>query len=347
MFSGCLLFLLVVAAAGAEKIQPRMYNNPLTSKTVDLWLLIDEANSRLNLLQFEQMKIAVNNVATELTPVGSSPKIRIFFYGATTSVHQVVALPVSSSSVIKSSLSLKQYTPSQPNPSTLVAALNAVNVSCFSTCSTNSRVIVVFSTAPDATAEARIRLIEKEHQMTVIVVGIGSNTSVLNLLASHPSRIYAIPFSSFTELIVSAPLISSLITSVPPYLLASTPMNYGTLQSGVFYTVHLVTGPFALGDNAVIRFTSNCISCGVYTSLSEPNPTKGNTVATPRVLSTYPSGYADYHIRVPRSTVRVFLSLQGNGQAGISGTFSVFNLPAVLQNGANSDPTPNLVGTIG
>ncbi|UJR12283.1 hypothetical protein I4U23_016460 [Adineta vaga] len=103
------------------------------------------------------MKKAVADIAIELNPTGSNPNFGVFFYGASSVVHQVVPLGTTNSAlVVKSKLDLKQYTPTQSQPSTLTSALDAVLSSCISNCRAPSRAVIVLTTSPDMTAAARI-----------------------------------------------------------------------------------------------------------------------------------------------------------------------------------------------
>ncbi len=130
----CLILLLVV---GVNAGQLRIYDNPLNGKAVDLFLLVDETNSRMNQMQLGQMKTPLKAIATYLQPPGSSPFFGAFFYGATSAVHTVVPFTTSSATTFIAKLDLKQYTTAQTSPSTLSLALDSVDALCRQSCRTN------------------------------------------------------------------------------------------------------------------------------------------------------------------------------------------------------------------
>ncbi|CAF4067821.1 unnamed protein product, partial [Adineta steineri] len=190
----------------------RAFNNPLNGRAVDLFIIVDENNTYMSVMQLGLVKTALQNMANELNPVGSSPQFGAFFYGATSSLSTVVPYPTITAVAFKAKLDLKQYSMMQANPSTLVTALNTVDSLCQSSCRPAiPRVTVVFSSVLDLTAQATIRQLERNRGMTVIVVGIGSyaGTPILNQLASHPVQHYAIPIGNLFELNVVAAHISS------------------------------------------------------------------------------------------------------------------------------------------
>jgi hypothetical protein len=328
----CLTFLFLV---GVNAAQLRVYNNPLNGNSVDLFLLVDETNSHMNQVQLGQVKIVLKNIAAELQPSGSSPYFGVFFYGATSTVHEVVPFRTSNATVVKANLDLKQYTTAQPNPSTLSSALSLVDTRCLSYCRSNiPRVTVVFMGAPDHLAESRIRQLENDRGMTVIVVGIGSlaNIDILYNLASHPKNIYAVPFSTLTELIVSTPYISFLISNVPRLLAVGSTLSVSTTSSGVYYTVQLNTYGYISTNDTVITYTTNCYTCSVYASLSEPNPTSVNTVQSTNGQYFYAPGYTYrvHYFRIPANANRFFLSFVGTGMSSVTGIFNIFNMPPIM-----------------
>jgi hypothetical protein len=168
----------------------------------------------------------------------------------------------------------------------------------------------------------------------VIVVGIGSSApaSTLDKLASYPSRTYAIQFSSFTELVVSAPYISSVISNVPRLLSVGTDLSVPTTVFGVYYTVQLNTYDYITINDTLVTFTTNCNTCAVYASLSEPNPTNVNAISnTNRQYFRAPGyTYSVYYFRIPTHGSRFFLSFLGSGISSITGTFNVFSIPPTM-----------------
>jgi hypothetical protein len=328
----CLTLLLFV---GVNADLLRVYNNPLNNKMVDLFFVVDETNVRMNQVQLGQMKIVLNDIATELQPVGSSPYFGVFFYGATSAVQTVVPFPTSSATTVKANLDLKQYTTAQANPSTLSSALTSVRALCQSYCRTASpRITIIFTTYPDYLAEYYVRQLEDTLGMTVIAVGIGvlAHTTTLNNLATYPTKLYAVPFTTFTELIVSAPYLSFLISSVPRRLLVGSTLSVPSTTSGVYYTVQLNTYGYISTNDTVVTYTTNCISCAVYASLSEPNPSSVNTVQNINRQYFYAPGYiySVHYFRIPKNAGRFFLSFVGTGMSSVTGIFNVFNMPQMM-----------------
>jgi len=320
---------------GVNAQQLRVYNNPLNNKAVDVFFLVDETNVRMSQLQLGQIKIVLNDIATELQPIGSTPYFGVFFYGATSSVHTVVSFPTTSATTVKANLDLKQYTTAQLSPSTLTSALNSVDTACQLYCRSNTpRVTVVFTGYPDYLAESRIRQLEQNRGMTVIVVGIGSlaHTVTLNNLASHPSQTYAIPFASFPDLIGTSPYISFLISNVPRLLSVGSTLSVSSTVSGVYYTVQVNTNGYINSNDTVITYTTNCLSCSIYASLSEPNPTSVNAIQNVNPQYFYAAGYtySVFYFRIPKDANRFFLSFLGTGMSSVTGIFNVFNMPQMM-----------------
>ncbi|UJR12282.1 hypothetical protein I4U23_016459 [Adineta vaga] len=188
--------------------------------------------------------------------------------------------------------------------------------------------------------------------MTVIIVDIGhdSNTINLDLLATYPSRYYAIKLSSFTELLVSTSYIASVISSVPPYNIGrGTVVTFGNTLPGTYYTVQFFPNHFyTLTNDSIILFTWNCPACSLYASLSEPNPSQTNTILSAYANSTYPSGYAMSYFRLPKNTQRLFLSLMGTGQNLVTGAFQVFSTATMTKGSViGNNLTANLSINIG
>jgi hypothetical protein len=344
------LTLLLLVGVNADRL--RVYENPLNNKAVDLFFLVDESNTRLNQIQLGQIKIALNAIATELQPVGSSPYFGVFFYGATSAVHAVVPFVTSSATVLKTNLDLKQYTAAQSSPSTLSSALTSVDTSCLTSCRANTpRVTVVFTGSPDLLAESHIRQLENQRGMTVIVVGIGllAHTAALDKLATYPSRTYAVRFDSFTELIVSAPYLSFLISNVPRLLSVGSTLSVPSTSTGVYYMVQLNTYGYISTNDTVVTYTTTCYHCTVYASLSEPNPTSVNAVANTNRQYFYAPGYTYgvYYFRIPQNANRFFLSFIGTGMPSVTGIFNVFNMPQMMSFPINTASTPDLETLIG
>ncbi|CAF1621849.1 unnamed protein product, partial [Adineta ricciae] len=189
--------LAILFLSGIQANQLRIYDNPMNNRAIDLFILVDENTSRLTPVQFGQIKITVKNIVTDLQPQSSTPYFGVYFYGSTSLVDTVVPFGSNSAATVSKSVDLKQYTATQLNPSSLSAALDSVNAACYASCREKiSRVTVIFTSSPDLAAEARIRQLEDNFGMTVIIVGIGSGitTSVLQKLASHPTDEYGLPF---------------------------------------------------------------------------------------------------------------------------------------------------------
>ena len=326
------ILLLIVGRTGGEL---KAYNNPLNNKAVDLFLLVDENNARLTNQQLGQMKIALNTIAGELQPVGSSPYFGVYFYGATPTVHTVVPFMTGYAAVVRSNLELKQYTTGSPNPSTVISALNLVESSCQTSCRSNiPRVTVIFTTNPEYSSESRIRQLENNRGMTVIVVGIGHsvNMDTLFKLASHPSRINAISFDSFTEFIVSAPFVTSVISNVPRLLSVSDTVSVSSTSSGIYYIMQLNTYGYITSNDTVITYTTNCNECNVFASLSEPNPTSVNSIqnVNRQYFSAPGYTYSVFYFRIPKTANRFFLSFLGTGMASVTGKFNIFSMPTMM-----------------
>jgi hypothetical protein len=345
-FLAFLTLLVLVGGVSVEAIQPRAYNNPLNGKSVDLFFLIDGSSTFLNIIQLGQIKIAVNHTVVDLNPLGSTPYFGVFFYGATTTVESVVPFPTISASAVGTKLEQKQFTTTQMNSAKLVSALDAVDVSCQSSCRANvARVTVIISNFLDSSAEARIRQLENDRSMTVIAISVGRNvnTNVLNQFASHPSSIYGIAFDSFTELIVSAPYISSVISSVPRFFPIGSFLTV-VPSPGVHYTIQLNTREYTLTRDAIIVFTTNCNSCPMFSSLSEPNPTSTNSVQSPfDYLSSLFANYAVWHLRIPQNTKRFFFSFQGISSVSLTIEFNVLRLPDAMKNLVTSNSSVDLM----
>jgi hypothetical protein len=329
------LCLIVLFFVGTNAGESRVYNNPLNNKAVDLFLLVDENNSHLDQMQLGLIKIALNAIATELQPAGTSPYFSVIFYGATPTIHTVVPFMTGSATVVKLNLDLKQYTTGHSIPSTLISALDSVDKTCQSNCRSNvPRVTIIFTSYPDSSSESRIRQLENNRGMIVIVVGIGYlvNSATLNSLASYPSKIYALPFVSLFELIVSAPFVASVISNVPRLLSIGSTLNVSRTTSGVYYMVQFNTFGYIRSNDTVITFTLNCNDCLVYGSLSEPNPTSVNSLQNVDRQYFYASGYTYtvFYFRIPKNANRFFLSFVRNAMSSLTGIFNVFNMPQIM-----------------
>jgi hypothetical protein len=327
------VYFVLIGTASVRAVQPRSYINPLNSNLLDVFFLVDESNTFLNVLQLGQLKIALNATVVSLNPPGSSPYFGASFYGATTTVQSIVPFPTTSAALFGSLISQKPFIASQQGASTLVSALNSVDSLCKVKCRSNApRVTVVFSGVLDSSAEARIRQLENELTMTVIIIGVGRNVNlaVLNRLASYPSHLYGILFDSFTELIVSATYISSLITSISRSLPASTSLAIST-TSGPYYTLQFNSYAFTQTKDAIVAVTANA-NGPIYVSLSEPNPVASNTGATyyHNIYTTFSSRMWYFHI--PRYTKRVFFSLQGVAPTTVYIEYFIFPLPNIMPN---------------
>ncbi|CAF1386129.1 unnamed protein product [Adineta steineri] len=159
-----LLFFITVDADPTKA-----FNNPLNGRAVDLFLLVDENNSYMSVMQLGLVKTALQNIANELNPVGSTPSFGVYFYGATSTVNTVVPHPTTTASAFKAKLDLKQYSMMQANPSTLMTALDNVDSACQSGCRPSvPRVTVVFSSVLDLKAQAAIRRLERNRGMTIL-----------------------------------------------------------------------------------------------------------------------------------------------------------------------------------
>ncbi|CAF1386269.1 unnamed protein product [Adineta steineri] len=333
----------------------RAFNNPLNGRAVDLFIIVDENNTYMSVMQLGLVKTALQNMANELNPVGSSPQFGAFFYGATSSLSTVVPYPTITAVAFKAKLDLKQYSMMQANPSTLVTALNTVDSLCQSSCRPAiPRVTVVFSSVLDLTAQATIRQLERNRGMTVIVVGIGSyaGTPILNQLASHPVQHYAIPIGNLFELNVVAAHISSIISDVPRFLETNinAPLIITSMLSGIYYTVQLNTQEYTTTKDVLVMLTTNCPSCSVYGSLSEPNPISANTVANQDRHNFYAAGgfpNSQYYFHIPKGTGRIYLSVLGNGMASANILAYVINLPNMMQVSAADVDSSSLSETIG
>ncbi|CAF1923616.1 unnamed protein product [Rotaria magnacalcarata] len=340
--------LMALLATEVKAKSTRAYVNPLNGKAVDLFIVVDESNAYMNSMHLGLVKTALNEIATELNPAGSSPFFGVYFYGATQAIETVVPFKTSLASSLKTYLEKKQYATAQTSPSTLNMALDAVKRDCLAQCRPIvPRVTVVISNLPDYTARATIRQLEKDSSMTVIVVGIGSTATatIMNQLATYPAKYYAIPVSTYYELIMASPHIGSTISDVPRNLNISNALHIPTTTNGVYHTVQLNTQSHATTNDMIIMFSSNCPSCSVFGSLSEPNPTSTNTVANTNRRSFFAySGYPNsiYYFRVPKDTGRFFLSFLANGMSGVNIWVDVFSLPNMLASSTRIIQNKNL-----
>ena len=330
---------VLVGTIAAEEL--RAYNNPLNNRAVDLFLVADEASAYMNVMQLGLLKTSLNNIVTDLNPTSSNPQFGLFFYGAAASVDVVVPFSMVTAAQVKAKLDLKQYTTTQANPSTLSAALERVKSSCALSCRPGvPRVTVVIASNLDSSSEASVRSLERDTGMTVIVVGIGYGASPFNLntLASHPARFYGIPVASLYELILASTHISSVISDVPRLIGLNSPLHISGIAGGVYHNLQIDTLAIAAASDMIVMFASNCPTCTIYGSLSEPNPTSGNTAPnTDRrgffAASGYPNGM--HYFRIPRGTSRFFFSLIGSGMPATSLLFDVFPIPAAMALPAN------------
>jgi hypothetical protein len=345
--------VILLFFAGVNTNPLKAFTNPLNNKAVDLFVVVDEGNLYVNVMQLGLIKTALNNLAIELNPIGSSPNFGMFFYGATTSVNIAVPSRTTSASAVKAKLDQKQYSVTQSNPSTLVSALNTVSSQCYVYCRSGvARVTVVFSSTPDSLAEATIRQLERDGGMTVVVVGIGfsANTAVLNRLASHPTRFYAVPVMSFYELILATSHIASVISDVPRLLDNSNMLSISSVTNGIYYTVQLATHLYTTTNTTIVMFASNCLSCAVFGSLSEPNPISANTVANTIRHNFYAApGYLNslYYFAIPKNTSRFYVSMLGNGMGSANILCNVFSLPNMMEISPKNLPSVDFLETIG
>lgn len=275
----------------------------------------------------------LNAIASELQPAGSSPYFGVLLYGAASTVETIAVLPTTSAATIKAKLDLKQYTAAQVNPCKLSSALDLVDTLCQSACRTSaSRVTIIFTSSPDSLAEFRVRQLERTCGMTVIAVGIGAlaQTATLNNLATYPSRLYAVPFNTFTDLIVTTPYLSDLISNVPRLLSVGSTLSVSSTISGTYYTVQLNTYGYIHTNDTVVTYTTNW-SSRVFASLSEPNPTLTNAIETTNSQYMYASGYYRTHyFRIPTNADRFYVSFLGTGGSSLTGRLDVFNMPSMM-----------------
>jgi hypothetical protein len=316
---------------------------------VDLYFVAD-GSSHGDTVYFRQTKIAIENIVSHLNQPGARPYIAVYIYGTTSTVQNPVAFGTGAT-LVAGLLDKAEYIATQPNPSTLTSALTFVEASCRAYCRQNiPRVTVVLASSPDPLSESRIRLLESQLGMTVIVVGIGTtvNTAALNRLASHPSRFYYVPFDIIDKLIGSAKVISSLISEVPRALTVGNFMTAPLLSASKYYTVQVDTSSYTSSSDTLVAFTTNCATCAVYPSLSEPNPTSNNAVRSANNHYFYgPNAYVIHYFRLPQNTTRIFLSILGNGMTSATGRISVIGLPPMLSISPTHDQASNLLETIG
>ena len=331
-----LVAALVLLAVGIEAGPLRAFTNPLNNKALDLFIVVDESRPHMTIMNFGLLKTALNNLVLDLNPAGSTPYFAVYFYGATTNVDTSIPFPTTSAAVVKSGLDLKQYPTIQSNPSTLVSALNTVYTNAASNRrGVVPRVTLIITNNLNSDSEGIIRSLETNRDMTVIIVGIGSNvnTSIMNRLASHPSTYYAMQVGDFFQLSLLSSHISSVVSDVPRPLAINAPLNIPALSNGVYHTVQINTAPYTTNNDVIILFASGCPTCAIYSSLSEPIPTSVNSL---RNTNTRPffayTGYPNTlsYFRVPQGTGRIFISLLGNGAASVYITSDIFSLPPLM-----------------
>lgn len=332
----CLLGLLHLSLGTIKKIDPRGVTNPLNNNGIDLFMIVDESNSYMSLMQHGSVKRFLNVMAETVAPSGSSPYFGIYFYGATNNVQTVVPFKTNSVASVKTYLDNKLYATTQSNPSNLDTALQLVLQNCSVHCrSTVPRVVLVISSALSASSNNAVRQLEINLGLTVVVVGIGSSisTTTLNQLASYPTVHYANFFSDYNDLTLNSHYIGEIISSVPRLVGIRQITGVGTVVNGYYYILQVSTTPYTATSDALVLFASNCPSCAVYGSLSEPSPTSANTIANSNRRSFHAySGYPNslFYFRVPRGTNRLFLSFSGSGIAGVNIWVDSFPTPALL-----------------
>ncbi|CAF2989308.1 unnamed protein product, partial [Rotaria sp. Silwood2] len=306
------IVVIIILFVEVEASQLRSFNNPLNGKSIDIFFVVDESNSKITNINFERLKTALKSIATELNPVGGSPCFGVYFFGATSSVRSIAPFPTCSITLLNTYLGQIQRAMAQPNPSSLVSALTSIESSCSISCRSNApRVTIVFSHDPAPSAELAIRQLENNSGMTMMVVGIGSKATetIVEQLASYPPQYYAIHVASELELISTAQPIASFASNVPRLLGINQPLHTPSTSSAAYYTVQLNLLPYTKMNNKIIMFASNCPSCKVFGSLTEPNPVSDNTNqnANMRPFFAY-SGYPNskYYFRVPQNASRLF-----------------------------------------
>ena len=344
-----LLLLSVRIQAGSL----RAFTNSLNNQALDLLIVVDESKPFMNVLHSGLTKTSLKNIVTDLNPVGSSPYFGIYFYGSTTAVDVSVAYPTTTAANVKFMLDNRQYPSSQSNPSTLSSALSTVySQSGSNNRGTVPRVTLIISSSLSSSDEAIIRQSERDRGMTVIIVGVGSNinTSLLNQFASHPSGYYAMHIGDFYQLTLLSSHISSLISDVPRPLTINTPLSFGPLTTGFYYTVQINTAAYTVSSDVMVMVASSCPGCAVYSSLSVPIPTSLNSLRNTgsRNFFAY-TGYPNTlsYFRVPQGTIRFYVSLFGNGATTAYITCDIFPLPQMMNINTRSVPTDDPIPVIG
>ena len=321
---------------GAHSGELRGFINPLNSKSIDLFLVVDERSTYSSILDFGLFKTTLKSMFSDLNPSGSSPYFGAYFFGATSSVQISVPFRTQTADAAKALIDIKQYPFLQSNPSTLSTALALVESDCSLYCRAGvPRVTIIFSGAPQFSNKPAILQLENNRGMTVMFVGIGSNASELlvNELASYPKQYYGVRVQSMHELTILSQHISSIASDVPRLISTNQPISISFTSPNVYYTVQLNLLPYTTQVDKIIMVASNCPQCRVYGSVLQPNPIFENT---PEIAIGQPfytaAGYPNtiFYFRVPKDTARFYLSIRSNGMNDLKLVLDTFQLPTML-----------------
>ena len=350
----CLLIVLASIAWKIDASPIRAFTNPLNNKHVDVFFVVDETKSYLTSMQYGLLKTALNTIASDLNPTLSSPRLGLYFYGATTNVDVAVPFETNSSNAFKVKLDGRLYPALQIRPSTLTMALELVDSHCRASCRADvPRVIVILSARLDASANSRIRQLESNRDVTVIVVPLGNinNNSGIGIeLATHPEEVYAMPVGDYYQLIMTSSHIASVITDTPRLLEPSKNIYVSTAANGVHHTVQVNTASFTVKGEAIVVMATSCANCPVYASLSQLIPTASNSLQnSDRHEFFASSGYPNslYYFHVPQGTSRIFVSFQGTGASAVYFTCDVVGFPTRMQHDTQVVGTGESLGMIG
>lgn len=101
------LVVLLLDTALVIAQDTRVYTNPLNGKAVDIFLVVDESANFLNSVIHRHLTSILGDVAVYFNPSGSLPYFGVYFYGATTSVNNLIPFTLISGASVKAALNAK------------------------------------------------------------------------------------------------------------------------------------------------------------------------------------------------------------------------------------------------
>lgn len=151
-------------------------------------------------------------------------------------------------------MNAKLYLSTQPNPSSLFAALSRVDLNCRAN---TACVTVVISHELEPGVLAIVRRMEDDLLMTVIIAGVEyeANSSSLSLLASSSSNLYAIAVEDFYHLPYLSFQLPTIIDDISRPQVLNSPLNLPTLVIGQDYTVLVDINKSTIAQDVLVSFT--------------------------------------------------------------------------------------------